>query len=75
MKKEITKEEALEWIAQMHMNKEFCREDIQEDIRAYMINKFSTGAWRTEIQTGEIFHWGDDLCKIVERNFKTMEDA
>ena len=56
------------------MTKEECKEHIQEDIRAYMINKFSTGAWRTEIQKGEIFHWDDDLCQIVVDNFKKFED-
>ena len=34
----------------------------------------STGAWRTEIQKGEIFHWDDDLCQIVVDNFKKFED-
>ena len=68
MKKEITREEALEWIAQMHMNKEFCREDIQEDVINYMTPLLGR---EYEFTKGNV----DDLCKIVERNFKTMEDA
>lgn len=68
MKKEITKEEALEWIAQMHANKEYCREDIQEDLINYMTPLLGRGY---EFTKGNV----DDLCEIVERNFKTMEDV
>ena len=67
MKKEITREEALEWIAQMHMNKEECRENIQEDVINYMTPLLSRGHEFTKDNV-------DDLCKIVEQNFKTMEE-
>ena len=68
MKKEITKEEALEWIAQMHANKEFCREDIKEDLTNYMTPLLDREYEFTKDNV-------DDLCEIVERNFKTMEDV
>jgi hypothetical protein len=68
MKKEITKEEALEWIAQMHASKEFCREDIKEDVINYMTPLLGREYEFTKDNV-------DDLCEIVERNFKTMEDA
>ena len=67
MKKEITREEALEWIAQMHMNKEECRENIQEDVINYMTPLLGRGHEFTKDNV-------DDLCKIVEQNFKTMEE-
>ena len=64
MKKEITKEEALKWIAQMHMNKEECKERIKEDILAY----FDSVAFVHND------HGRDDLCQIVEDNFKKLDD-
>lgn len=64
----MTNKEALEWIAQMHMNKEECREDIQEDVINYMTPLLGREYEFTKDNV-------DDLCKIVERNFKTMEDA
>ena len=67
MKKEITREEALEWIAQMHMNKEECRENIQEDVINYMTPLLGREHEFTKDNV-------DDLCKIVEQNFKTMEE-
>ena len=64
MNQEITKEEALEWIAQMHMKKEECKERIKEDILAY----FDSVAFVHND------HGRDDLCQIVEDNFKKLED-
>ena len=70
MKKEITREEALEWIAQMHMNKEECKEQIQEDVIAYMdacivANGIDPVLGQTILE---------DTCQIVVDNFKKLED-
>ena len=51
----------------MHANKEFCREDIKEDVINYMT------LWGREYEFTK--DNVDDLCRITERNFKTMEDA
>ena len=52
----------------MHANKEFCREDIKEDVINYMTPLLGREYEFTKDNV-------DDLCEIVERNFKTMEDA
>ena len=70
MKKEITKEEALEWIAQMHMNKEEVREQIQEDIRTYLWDKLNKSNGPDFVGPCAV----DDLCQIVVDNFKKLED-
>ena len=66
MKKEITREEALEWIAQMHMDRDECREQIQEDVIAYMdaciiANGIDPVLGQTILE---------DTCQIVVDNFK-----
>ena len=60
----MTNKEALEWIAQMHMNKEECKEQIKEDILAYF----------DSVAFVHSDHGRDDLCQIVEDNFKKLED-
>tara|TARA_R110002020_G_scaffold260013_1_gene474220 strand:+ start:1238 stop:1420 length:183 start_codon:yes stop_codon:yes gene_type:complete len=60
----MTNKEALEWIAQMHMNKEECKEQIKEDILAYF----------DSVAFVHSDHGRDDLCQIVEDNFKKLEN-
>ena len=49
------------------ITKEECREQIQEDVIAYMEPLLDREYEFTKDNV-------DDLCEIVERNFKTMED-